>query len=627
MASYVRMNALDQALDIAGSLLRGDSRTLADENAGLGLANANSGTTSVTLAGPDGDNLMTLSGLTGGSFSTASEGQFLSVAGAGLTAGNVGTFLIVTYVSATSVKILNASGVAEGPIASVAWQERAPYTLEDDLNFARTDRKAIKGTANYYAGIPTYTRPTDTTDTSVPANLTNIAGKTTDAKALVVNKVFRGVIVASTNTHKELVSVGNMPHATSTNRTGIPINDGADAGADQATYVEITKSDDGSELVVQSGGDAGKRIFGRTRAGTGVAATGTINVVAGANLLDTDYFTLNDGINTPVVFEFDSDSSVTPGRIAVPYTSGDSATVVQGSVVTAINGVTTALLITAAAGTSPAVTLTNDNVGVQGNATQSENVADAGFTITNMTGGAGGFSPDSVDVEFRCVAIGADLSTSSAYTWEASQPTTVDMAYGYRKRLDLFGDTDLRVTMTQGLATDADLRQDVEDLRDVLDTALADGATSLAGLLTPDTNYYVWSDLPDATPSVVEALNTLNTQIGDRVWTGGVLSSGDTLTSALQDLSDAITAAPLTRLIVRAGSNYLPGATLTLPGGNTYVLDGSGNGNGLWVWWRGVLRDPGLVSGGNDYSEATTATITIHSKINIGDHINYIINK
>lgn len=622
-----RLNLLNPAIDIAGTLAHEDARTLADELAGYGKPTANSGAAATLDAKVAG--VVTVGSLTG--MTANSVGQFMSFTLAN-SAGNNGVFMIVEYVDATHVKIANAGGVVpDTNSGSIAWVERDSYSIEDDVNFARTDRALIKGTT-YAAAIPTYARPSDLA-TQVPANLTNIASKTTDAKALCVNKVYRGMVIAAAATHKEIVSVGNMKHAGANDRTGIPINDGADVGANEAVYVEITKSDDGSELEVLVGADKGKRIFGRTRAGTPVAATGTMNVVTGANLLDTDYFTLNDGVNAPTIFEFDSDSTVTPGRVGVTYTAGDTSAQVQAAVVAAINGVVTTLRITAAPGVDPAVGLTNDNAGAQGNATQSENVADAGFTLSNMAGGTFGFSPDSVDVEFRAVAIGADLGTSVAYTWEATQASPVDLAYAYRRRIDQFLDTDLRVTMTQGLQTDADLRQDVTDIQETVGEA--DGATSLNGLLTPLTNYFCFSDLPDATPSVVEALNVLNFEIGNRTYADPgkaqcSLTDGETITASLQKIADALAGFSINRTVERVATGFPKGTYHLLPGSITYTLDTSHNGQNMWVFWRGVLRHPGPLQvlgapTGNEYEETDATHITPYQNINAQDVIDYMI--
>ncbi len=119
----------------------------------------------------------------------------------------------------------------------------------------------------------------------------------------------------------------------------------------------------------------------------GVFATGTINTVTGASLLDGETVTLDDGVNSPTVLEFDSDATVAAGNVAVPFTGGDSATDVRDALVTAINGVGATLLITAAPGGASDLTLTADNYGSLANNPIADTVADAGFTTTGMSGG------------------------------------------------------------------------------------------------------------------------------------------------------------------------------------------------------------------------------------------------
>jgi hypothetical protein len=488
-------NLLDQALDIAGSEFQTGSMTLADEPNFLGrpITGQTGAAASITV-GAD----VVVSGLTG--MAADSIGRFLTISGAD-TGANNGTFLIIEYTDANTVKISNPSAATDAYNGAISWTERRPYSLEDDLNFERTDRAAIKGVA-YSAAIPTYQRPT-AVGTNVPANLSNIAGKTTDAKALVVTRVFQNVSVAALDGYSTLTSVGNLKHADATDRTGVPINDGADAGADEATYVDIIGDGYQSGLRVLGGPQAGWRIYGRTRAGT----TGT--------------------------------------------------------------------------------------------------------------------SPDSVEVEFRAVAVDAALSTSVAYTWEAGQPTTVDMYYGFRERLDNMSETALRVTLANGVIADSSLQADINDIRQTV--GIGDGVTDLAGLLTNTGNYFPFSNLPDATPSVVEALNTLNAQIGNRDYTGTILTDGYTITQSLQQLADAISQASALRVIERVASDINAGTAHTIPGGNTYTLDGTNNGQNMWVFWRGLLQDPGPISGGNDYAETSTTSITPYTKIKTGDHINYFI--
>lgn len=488
----VRPNAVNQELDIQGSQNVDNARTLTDESSSYG-AQISTGTGD-TIGGTAPDMTLTDAGAT---FTAQDVGRYITIASA-TTPANNGTFLISGFTSGTVITYQNAAGVAEA--FSGTWTIRKPYSIEDDLNFARTDRKLIKGTASHVTAVPTYERPT-AVGTQVPANLTNIAGKTTDAKALVVNRKFAAATVAASDTFDTITDTGNMKHADATDRTGIPIQDGADAGAHLATYVEIIDPTTEQGLEVIGGGDAGKRIFGRTRAG---AST----------------------------------------------------------------------------------------------------------------------SPNSVEIEFRAVANGADLSTSVAYTWEAGQPTTVDYYFGYRERLDNLTETALRTVLASGIVSDADLAQDVVDIRTAI--GIADGATSLTGLLTNTGNYYVFSGA-DGTPTVVELFNLINAQIGNRDYTGPYLSDGQTITASLQALSDAIAAADSTRVIERLVADINANTAHTLPGGNTYTPDGTNNGAGMLVFWDGLLRDPGPIVDDNDYAETSATQITPYRKIKSGAHINYVI--
>jgi hypothetical protein len=45
----------------------------------------------------------------------------------------------------------------------------------------------------------------------------------------------------------------------------------------------------------------------------------------------------------------------------------------------------------------------------------------------------------------------------------------------------------------------------------------------------------------------------------------------------------------------------------------------------MYVFWRGLLRDPGAVVDGDDYDETSTTQITPYTKIKSGDHISYLI--
>jgi len=263
MANF-QPNTLNQALDIKGSETQNSSMSLADESAGLGRRIA--GQTGVAASIIVGANVV-VSGLTG--MSIDSSGRFLTISGA-TNAANNGTFTIVDFNSATSVNIINSVATTDLNNGNISWIERNPYSLEDDLNFERTDREAIKG-VSYTAAVPSYNKVTNQF-ASIPANLSNIAGKTTDAKALIANKRFNNIVVTSGISFIKIT--GTFPYADAVNITGIPISDGFDSGNQDATYVGILASDSESGFYVNSGIHEGERIYGRTRQGsTGVDGT------------------------------------------------------------------------------------------------------------------------------------------------------------------------------------------------------------------------------------------------------------------------------------------------------------------------------------------------------------------
>ena len=88
-------------------------------------------------------------------------------------------------------------------------------------------------------------------------------------------------------------------------------------------------------------------------------------------------------------------------------------------------------------------------------------------------------------------------------------------------------------------------------------------STNLAGLLTNIGNYYPFVNLPSATPTVVDALNILNSQIGIRSYTGPHLSNGQTVTQSLQALSAAIGSGGLVATHIGQVVLSLDGVTLT----------------------------------------------------------------
>jgi cysteine-rich repeat protein len=115
-------------------------------------------------------------------------------------------------------------------------------------------------------------------------------------------------------------------------------------------------------------------------------ATGSIVAVAVADIVDTETFTLDDGTNPATVFEFDTDGTST--GVAIDISGDTSAEDVRDRIRIAINGVGATLQIDATdAALGSTLILTNSANGTSGNSTSSDTVAEAGFVITDMTGG------------------------------------------------------------------------------------------------------------------------------------------------------------------------------------------------------------------------------------------------
>ncbi len=257
---FIRENALNPALDVSGSNPN-DTLTLSDEALGLGPPiSAQLGSSASIIVGSS----VQVSGLSG--FSQTSEGNFLSISAA-TNPNNNGNFLIQTFLNTTTVIIINPLATTDLNNGNISWIEREPYSLENDLNYIRTDRSDIKG-VSYCDPIPVYTRCTDVS-TNIPANLSNIAGKTTDAKSIVITKTLLNIpiIIGSSYIYIENLTSPIYPYADCVNRTGIPIYDGADIGDENACNVDILGLR-GETLYVFSGVYIGYLIYGRSRQGT-----------------------------------------------------------------------------------------------------------------------------------------------------------------------------------------------------------------------------------------------------------------------------------------------------------------------------------------------------------------------
>lgn len=125
----------------------------------------------------------------------------------------------------------------------------------------------------------------------------------------------------------------------------------------------------------------------------GTSATGSIVTIPAVNLFDGETFFLDDGINTPVTFEFDNvPDGVAGGNVVVDISAAVTSIDVADAIVLAING-TGSLNLNAnnSSGTTNIVTIVNTVTGEVGNVvTWGDTVANGGFIVANPTGGTNG---------------------------------------------------------------------------------------------------------------------------------------------------------------------------------------------------------------------------------------------
>lgn len=112
----------------------------------------------------------------------------------------------------------------------------------------------------------------------------------------------------------------------------------------------------GNVAITETVANPGFKVFGMSTGSPNSPARGSIIAISGALLVDGETFTLNDGVNPPKVFEFDNDSIVIPGNIAVTFNAGMTPAIVRFVILSAINSVGAALAITASSGSLISIT-------------------------------------------------------------------------------------------------------------------------------------------------------------------------------------------------------------------------------------------------------------------------------
>ncbi len=127
-------------------------------------------------------------------------------------------------------------------------------------------------------------------------------------------------------------------------------------------------------------------------------ATGTIKATSSNNIQDGKVFSISDGVNSPVIFEFDKNGSVSSGRVPVAISSStdvEVAAAIQAAISNPIpSGSSTALPLDISAvvlaSATDTVQLTNNQVGrVRQPDDHRERDRHTGCVVSGMSGGAG----------------------------------------------------------------------------------------------------------------------------------------------------------------------------------------------------------------------------------------------
>ncbi len=161
-------------------------------------------------------------------------------------------------------------------------------------------------------------------------------------------------------------------------------------------------------------------------------ATGTITPVAGSLLADGDDFTLDDGANPALNFEFDDDDAIA-GDVAIPLTGGESKNQIAYKIRDAINAATPLDITAEVDPDTFDVLLTNDIGGMDGNVTILESVTDAGFIVAGMDGG--------IDDGETVIPLNGDVEITEGTPH--SEEILINSDHEYNLQLDVDGDVEL----------------------------------------------------------------------------------------------------------------------------------------------------------------------------------------
>lgn len=150
----------------------------------------------------------------------------------------------------------------------------------------------------------------------------------------------------------------------------------------------------------------------------GVQASSTITTTSGALITEGDMIVLDDGINEPLGFEFDSDATlVYANNIQIPYTGSETPDQIRDLIIASVNGVGDALKITASNGGVGTVALLHDLEGTVGNTKLHDYTTPISFIVRDMRGGKDPLWDGRMDIRD---STGALIYTAAAHLYQGS---------------------------------------------------------------------------------------------------------------------------------------------------------------------------------------------------------------
>lgn len=221
--------------------------------------------------------------------------------------------------------------------------------------------------------------------------------------------------------------------------------------------------------------------------------------------------------------------------------------------------------------------------------------------------------------------------TPTAYTWTANDPANVLLYVPQRKKRTELNEYDERRILVAGVVGDAELTEDISQIRSAL--GIADGEEAGDWDWTNTTAAYpLQSD-----PATAEgAINALNDAIGDRQYTeNNYITDGETITDSLDALDLAIASAGVKSKIVervtvdiaRGVSHTIPFASGSDSGVTTYKVDSGYRGLYMDVYVGGakLVPDSSASLQDGEYEETSNTAVTFRFKVKAGQIIEYII--